>query len=85
MSNILPISQARAKLPSLVKKASRDLERFVISVRGEPKAVVISAEELESLEETAEVLATPGARSAIRRGVTQARKGKGTPLRDVME
>ncbi|MCH7641429.1 type II toxin-antitoxin system prevent-host-death family antitoxin [Patescibacteria group bacterium] len=84
MSNILAISQARAKLPSLVKKASENLERFFITVNGIPKAVVISAEELESLEETAEILATSRARSSIKKGVLEAKKGKGTPLRELI-
>ena len=84
MSNILAISQARAKLPSLVKKASENLERFFITVNGIPKAVVISAEELESLEETAEILATSRARSSIKKGVLEAKKDKGTPLRELI-
>ncbi len=84
MSNTIPISDARANLPDLVNKASDNLERFVITVNGQPKAVLMSEEELEALEETAEILAIPGAKEAIDRGVTQAKKGEMRPLEEIL-
>lgn len=80
MSSIISISDARANLPDLVSKVSQYMERVVITVKGKPKATLISAEELESLEETAEILAIAGARESIKRGTKQAKKGRGTPL-----
>lgn len=80
MNGTISISQARANLPNLVDRVSRYLERFFITVHGQPKAVVISREELDSIEETAEILAIPGAREAIAEGMRQARKGQGMPL-----
>lgn len=59
------------------------MKRFVISVSGKPKAVVLSLEELESLEETAEILSTPGAYKKIKTGLCQAKKKKGLPLEDL--
>lgn len=83
MRNLIPISDARANLPNLVSKVSENLERVVITVNGQPKAILVSAEELESLEETAEILAIPGARESILRGEQDAKAGKVIPLSEL--
>ncbi len=83
--NTLAISDVRSNLPNIVENISKYLDRVVISVNGKPKAVMISAEELESLEETAEILAIPGARTSIMRGLTQAKRHQGTPLRKLLQ
>jgi antitoxin YefM len=80
MSNLIPISEVRANLPELVNKVNKNLDRIVITVNGQPKAILVSAEELESLEETAEILAIPGAKKSIKDGLKQAKKGQGISL-----
>lgn len=74
---LIPISNARSQLPSIVARVNDTLERVLITVNGRPKAVVVSFEELESLEETAEVLGISGAKASILRGLTQAKKKQG--------
>lgn len=83
MNNPIPISDARANLPDLVSKVSENLDRVVITVNGKPKAVLVSAEELESLEETAEVLAIPGALESIKKSEKQIKKGQFVLLEDL--
>lgn len=73
---MIAISELRANLPKLINRVSEKLDRLVITVSGKPKAVVISPEELESLEETAEILATPGALEAIRKSQKEIKEGK---------
>ena len=85
MTNLVAISDARANLPDLVNKVSDNLERFVITINGQPKAVLVSEEELESLEETAEILAILGAKEAIEKGLEQAKKGEVRPLEEVLK
>src|SRR3972149_4772596 len=80
MSNLMPISNVRTNLPDLVSRVSKNMDRVIITVNGQPKATLISAEELEAIEETAEILAIPGAKEEIIEGFAQAKKGKGTPL-----
>jgi prevent-host-death family protein len=84
MTNTLSISAARASLPTIIDKVAQNLDRYLITVSGQPKAVVLSLEELESLEETAEILAIPGAKAAIQRGLLQAKKRRGLPLAKVI-
>lgn len=80
MTNVISISEARSQLPSLIERVNKYLERFLITVNGKPKAAVLSLEELESLEETAEILAIPGARESIKQGMKEAKKRQGVPL-----
>jgi len=72
--NTIAISQFRSNLPKLIDEVDTYMKRLVITVSGKPKAVVLSLNELESLEETAEVLAIPGAKKSILRGLKQAKK-----------
>jgi len=80
MTSLMSISDVRANLPDLVTKVSDTLGRVTITVNGQPKAILVSAEELESLEETAEVLAIPGAKESMVQGLKEAKKGQGTPI-----
>lgn len=85
MDTMIPISTARAQLPTLIDRVAKSLDRFVITVSGKPKAVVLSQDELESIEETAEILAIPGARKAIAEGERQLKKGQGVPLHQFLK
>lgn len=59
------------------------MDRFVITVKGHPNATLISAEELESLEETAEVLSIPNIKKDIEKSRKQFKKGKFVYLSDL--
>lgn len=83
MTNVVPISDVRATLPDLVEKVNENLERVVITVNGKPKVVMVSMEELESLEETAEVLAIPNVKKDIVKSREQIKKGELIPLSDM--
>ena len=50
MDYIIPISEARSKLPELIKKISRMGKHLIITRNGRPEAVMVSPEELETLE-----------------------------------
>ena len=83
MTNVVAISDARANLPELVNKVHKNLDRVVITINGQPKAVLVSEEELESLEETAEILAIPGALKSIKKSEKQIKEGKFVRLEDL--
>mgnify|MGYP001581894586 FL=1 len=84
MTNNIAISDARANLPDLVTKINKNLDRAVITVNGQPKAVIVSIDELESLEETAEVLSSiPGIKKDIETSRKQIQKGEFIPLSDL--
>jgi antitoxin YefM len=72
----LPVTEARAKLPQLVKAADERFDRTVITSNGKPTAVIMSYEEYEAWEETLEVLSDPEALRAIRQADEELAAGK---------
>jgi len=83
MDNLISISDARTNLPDIVNKVSMGFSRVTITVSGKPKATLISSEELESLEETAEVLAAPNIKEDIKKSREQIKKGEFVYLKDL--
>ena len=79
----IAISDFRAMLPKLINDVDTKLKRFVVTVSGKPKAVVMSLDELESLEETAEILSTPGSLKAIKKSQEEIKKGKFITLKEL--
>lgn len=77
--NTLTLSQMRANLPTLVSQVADNLERFVVTVSGQPRAILVSADELASLEETAEVLSSVDLK-ALKKGISQAKKKQSVDL-----
>ena len=76
----IAISDLRSNLPDVINKISMDLSRIIVTVSGKPKAVVLSLEEIESLEETADILSVPKAYEMIKKGEKQAKKRQGILL-----
>jgi antitoxin YefM len=56
MSTLLSLADVKAHLSELVARVRSHHERFTVTVHGRPAAVLLSVEDLESLEETIDVL-----------------------------
>lgn len=72
----LPLGEVRNRLSEYVSDVERTHERITITRHGHPAAVLISSDELAALEETIEVLATPGATASIAEGLADAAAGR---------
>jgi prevent-host-death family protein len=68
----VPLGEARDRLSEFVAEVERTHERVTITRHGHPAAVLISAVDLASIEETLEILGTPGTSEAIREGRADA-------------
>lgn len=75
MIKTLPITKARDELPTLVDKANKQLDEFIITVNGTPAAVLLSAAEYESWKETNEIMGDPSLLQAIKEGERDLKKG----------
>lgn len=62
---ILPISDARAQLSSLVNDVDRDFERITLTKSGRAMAVLMSSDEFEAWQETLEIVSDAGALEAL--------------------
>ena len=83
MTKTLPISQVRQKLPTLVDKAQRAWDQYIITVKGKPAAVLMSIDELESLQETMEILVEPGALAEIKAAEKEVERGEFVTLEEL--
>lgn len=72
--------EANARLEELVESVERDHERVVLTRGGLPVAVLVSADEIEALEETIAILEEPGLLESVRRSRAEAAGGKSSPL-----
>jgi prevent-host-death family protein len=66
MSETLPLSFVKAHLSELVDRVEDQHDRVVVTRNGKPAAVLVSPDDLESLEETLAILSDPVAMEQIR-------------------
>lgn len=65
---IVPLSDVRSTLSSVVERVEATHERVTITRNGRPAAVLINPEDLEALEETLDVLSDPVTMQRLREG-----------------
>ena len=83
MIKTLPITKARSELTTLVDRANRLLDEYIITVKGVPAAVLMSTDEYESWKETMDILSDPSLVKAIKKGEKEIDEGKGIPWEEV--
>ncbi len=66
MSETLPLAEVKAKFSEMVDRVEHTHDRITVTRNGRRAAVLISAEELESLEDTLELLSDPEAMAELR-------------------
>ena len=82
MSETVPFTDAKAHLSDLVDRVVREHERFVVTRNGRPAVVLVNPEDLESLEETVEILQDKELLESIRKSRREAAEGKRLRLKD---
>jgi prevent-host-death family protein len=65
MAKTVSIAEAKAKLSSVVDDVRKTSERYVIERHGKPAAAIISVEDLERLEESAQLGPRPAGALAL--------------------
>ena len=83
MIKTLPITKAREELTTLVDKANKLLDEYIITVNGSPAAVLMSVQEYESWKETTEIMSDPKLMKAIKQGEEDIKKGRVYDWEDV--
>ncbi len=72
----IPLADAKARLSAVLDEVRDTHERVVITRNGRPEAVILSVSDLEALEETLDLLATPGALEEIRAAEAEIARGE---------
>ena len=72
----ITLKELRPKLPKVMKSIDSRFERFIISRRGEPIAILLSIDDYESIIETLNEVTDKENLAKIRCGMKEAKHGK---------
>lgn len=76
MTDTRSLADVKAHLSEIVDLVESQHQRVVITRRGRPAAVIVSPDDLESLEETLQILSTAGALEEIRSAEEEIEGGR---------
>lgn len=76
MVTTVSLKTLRPALPKAIDRIDRHLDRYLITKRGKPVAVMLSVDDYESLMETLDILADPTAMDGLRKGEADLRRGR---------
>lgn len=76
MSTPLSLAEVKTHLSELVARVHGQHERVTVTVHGRPSAVLLSVEDLESLEETIALLSDTGAVQALIQSEAELARGE---------
>ena len=79
---VLPVSAAKAQLSELADRVEGQHDRILVTRNGRPCFVLLGPDELESPEETLDILRDNALLDSIRRSRRQATAGKRLRLKD---
>ena len=82
MSETLPFSEVKAHLSEVADRVEREHDRIVVTRNGRPSFVLLSPDDLESLEEMVAILQDDELVESLRTSRRQAAAGDTVPLRD---
>lgn len=80
LADHVALADVKNRLSEVVERLERGHGRVVITKHGRPAAVMLSIDDLESLEETLQILSDPVLMRSIRRSHREAVTGKATRL-----
>jgi prevent-host-death family protein len=78
----MPFSEAKAHLSELADRVELQHDRILVTRNGRPSFVLLSPDDLESLEESLDILRNDELMESLRRSRSEAAEGKRLRLRD---
>ena len=82
MPDTLPFSEVKARLSEMADRVERQRDRILVTRNGRPSFVLMSPDELESLEETLDIMSDPELVESLRTSIQEAAEGKHMPFPD---
>ena len=82
MSDTMPFSEVKAHLSELADRVELQHDRILVTRNGRPSFVLVSPDDLESLEESLDILRNDELMESLRRSRVEAAEGKRLRLRD---
>lgn len=83
MADTVPFSEAKAHLSELAERVENEHERILVTRNGRPSFVLISPDDLESLEETLDIVRDPDLMASLAVSRRESKMGKRVRLTDM--
>ncbi|MHB8244634.1 MAG: type II toxin-antitoxin system Phd/YefM family antitoxin [Acidimicrobiales bacterium] len=80
MADTLPFSEAKAHLSELAERVEREHERLLVTRNRRPSFVLVSPDDLASLEERLDIVRDPDLVASLARSRDGAARGELVPL-----
>ena len=85
MPETMSLAQIKAHLSEVVDRVEKYHERIVLTRNGRPAAVILSPDELESIEETLDILSDPDALRQLREAEAEIDRGDYVTIEELRE
>lgn len=82
MSDVIPFSEVKAHLSELADRVEVEHDRILVTRNGRLSFVLMSPDDLESLEESLDILRDDDLMKSLRRSRDEATRGERLRLRD---
>lgn len=82
MSEVLPFSEVKAHLSEIADRVEVEHDRIMVTRNGRPSFVLMSPDDLESLEETLDIVRDDDLMKSLRQSREEAARGERLPLKD---
>ena len=82
MGEVLPFSEVKAHLSEIADRVEVEHERIMVTRNGRPSFVLMSPDDLESLEETLDIVRDDDLMRSLRRSREEATRGEKLPLKE---
>lgn len=83
MVNIITLKELRPELPKVIKGIDAKLDRYIITKRGKPVAIMMSPDDYEGLLETVEILSDKETVRRIKKAKQEIKEGKTVSLEEL--
>jgi len=85
MVNVISLKEMRPGLPNVINCIDKRLDRYIITKRGKPVAIMMSVDDYEGLLETVEIFSDKRAVQRLRDAKIEIKEGKTIPLEELRQ
>jgi prevent-host-death family protein len=83
MTKTVTLKELRPNLPKIIQAVDKQMERYIITQRGLPKAIILSLDDFEGILETLEILQDKAGLSRLKKAEREAKAGKTRSLKEI--
>lgn len=83
MSRTVTLKELRPNLPKIMEGVDKRMERYVVTKRGHPLAIILSVDDFEGILETLEILQDKTLMRRLKKAEKDIKHGKGDSLEKI--